>query len=429
MRRLIVLVLVFLFLCLQAEAGVNTDLDALIAAALANNLDLKKQELAVQSAKESLVNVLKVEDSKISVSTDYSYGESLSSVPGASPAPFSTSAGITVPLFSQLSLSGRISDQGTGSVSLAYSPFSYDTAGFKAEENYKKAVNQWVALKQQTIFAVESGVLNWNYAVANEDYLKKAYQLEEDKYTAMKKQYELDVSTYDDLAAEEQNYLQARQKYYDGENALLKSRQTIYNLLGSGMEKTVIPQIQITDLLNMIAARDTLITGSGSPVVSSDKLKSLNLELATLEKELAVLFPVQPSINLTGSIGLPAFSFQASAAITLTASDFKFKDIADLKTSIAVKKEEIAAEKYGISLDVQMLEQSIRIAREVLELNQNDLKTADINLKEANFLLTTGERTTLEVRQTELSRQSAEIREYQAAVSLYSAQANYLALL
>jgi len=423
-KKLGIFRLLFIFVCLlnaYSYAEDATALTTLISDAAQNNLDLQKQELATQAAADAIVSIWKIDESKITVSGNYN------SAPDNARPPASGDLAISVPILAQLALSARISQQ-SSSLTLSINPLNFDTSGYKAQEAYAKALNQLASLKKQTAFAIEKAVLDWNMSRMNQEFSKASYELAGDIYEIRKQQYALGVSSYDELLKEEQTFLTARQKYYDSQKNMLRSQQTIYALLGSGMEGTLVPEPAITDLQALITARKALVSSMDLTKAGSEKLKSLNLELGTLEKERKELFPIQPVLGISADLGLPDLAINTSASISLTAKNFKFKDIADLKTNINLKKSEIETEKYKLSLDTEMLLRSIQIANEIFELSKKDIESATTNSLEAEFLYKNGERTIIEVRQAALNKQSADIRLYQGAIGIYSAQADYLML-
>ncbi len=428
MKKLLVIVLCFSIPVTANYAQVSADLQKLIEDAQKNNLDIRKQELAVLAAKDAIPDIWKFEDARLGVSGSYAYSESRSGAPGSSASPFTEELSLSVPVINQLSLSGKINDRFDSSIGLTLNPLDADTSVYKAEESYAKAVNQLASLRRDTAFSIEDAVLGWNAGQMNLSYLEASYELAGKKYDVMKKKYELGSATYDDLVTEEQSYIQARQKYYDGRNTALRSESSLYALLGVGADKSPVPVVSSDELSSMIAARDGLVTRYAGSNALTDKVKSLALELETLRKELGATIPVQPSIGLTANLGMPSVSFGASASISVSAKDFKFKDMDDLKANIAIKEADIAQATYAVSLDKEVLSRSIDIAREAFESGKKDLARAETDLKENDFLFGKGERTSIELELAKLNRESAEIRLYQSAASLYKAQADFLKL-
>jgi hypothetical protein len=407
-------------------AGQTASFKTLIDEALRNNLDIRKQELAVSTAKDAIPGIWKIEDSKIAVSGSYNYSES-GTGPGAA-SPFSEELSVTIPVFDQLSLSGRINDKLESSASVTINPFNYDTTALAAEENYRKALDRLAALKKETGYSIENSVLVWNVGGMNLSYLEANYKVAGEKYDVKKKQYNLGKATYDELLTEEQAYIDARQKYYDGRNTALRNEESLFGLLGARTDKASIPSITGDELFAMVDARAAIVSEYNTRQAVTDDVRTLTLELATLRKELAALVPVQPGITISANAGMPKVSFGASASISISTRDFKFKEIDDLKANIAIKEEELSHANYTMSLDKQVLSQSIDISKELFDSAKKDLERADTDLKENDFLYTKGERTIIELELARLNSLASRIRLYQSAASLYKAQADYLKL-
>lgn len=426
----IFLYIAFILFSLQAEQA--NDLSEIIKRSEEKNLEIITLSNQLRKAREDIPRIILIEDSRITLSGNFNYSAEQTE---ERQSPVIGGVRISVPIISQVKMEGsyNISKQdetinNSGSLSFSISPFDIDTSKYKQEQNYELLLNQLAYKKKQLSFDIEDVLLVWNTEVKQQDYLKENYDLQYEKFKAVQKQYEYNTVDYDTLMTAENNYISTRQDYYEGIKNLAKTKQSLLATLGADVDITSLPQIILSTLQELINQRTDIINMIDEKQARTIRLIQYEIELKTLENELQHTFAFQPSVSIGTSVDFPFSTFNANLSVTFALDQIQSAERMDIKQEIDIKTKEIQAERFSIELQLTMAKQAIQVAGDVWEINQKDVKAAEIKFNEAEFLLSQGERTTLEVKQTELNLILAQIRLYDAAASLYKAQADYLML-
>jgi outer membrane protein TolC len=423
MKRIAISALILAMATAPVWCAESLDVAALEGLAATGNLDLIKARSAVEAARAALAGTCVLAGARLSVSGSYDYaGSSAPQGPQAAPG---AQAQITLPLATALSLTGSVSTQGSGSLSVKLTPFAAGTTTASEEKAYRTALLQasYQARKlgydvQVAAYALLSAGQWLEIAVAK-------LALKEDSSGVAQKSYDLGDLSYGELLTARTDLLSARQGLFDAERGVLSARISLLRLLGPGSGEPQVKAATGEELAAEIAKRDVEIEAQTGSAPESLALRVMGYELEALRAKLAATPVYRPDLAVSAHLDYP-LAAGASVSLSFSPSDIRSDERAAVAESVVAKEREIELERMAAMLQGKILDQALRVARQVLSARQTEVSQATSALAESRLLLEQGRVTSLETRQSELDLQSSQARLFQAETDILSAQAAIL---
>lgn len=417
-----------------------------------DNTSIKQAARSILQTERGLEPVFTLDKTSIGVRSEYGYGEPEGDDSGHS---LSLTTSASVPVIPQLQLGGSVhfpilgtsrdsaaagTAPGTevsasgedsaviGSVSLTLSPFAGFIDTSKNEAAYEKALIALEYLEKELYFSVEAAVLDYLAASKDRDVKNRILELKEEIYSVKKQEYEMGEAAIPDVSDALDEVTTARKEYYSAENTLISAAQSLSLTLGEtqrGIEIADIPQAEIDGL---IESRSETLDGKGEAAVGSRDLDDLLIDLKQLRAELKATKMYEPDLDISAVISFPDSGFSGTVSFSFSPDDIQNDEVDTLQENILSKEEQLTREQFSLELQRQILLTRIAANLEFLELNRSALKDAELTLEEVRFLAQEGERTSLELASAALDVRSAELRLFQSACGVVSAQADLLLL-
>lgn len=335
----------------------------------------------------------------------------------------SSSASLSVPLLDQLSLTSSvtITPEVSGTVGATFHPFADSgTTDLASEEQFLRASIALEATRLSTSYTLEEAVLSYG---ADDDavaYAETAMELQEEILDIVTQEYNLGEASYLDVDDARSDLDQARNAWSKAQRTSLTNRQTLASLLALTGDLPEIPTVDTDTLMELVSAKQErlAVLREGGTVAWSTSLEYQKISLEMLEEERAATSLYQPDLALSTSTDTafqtPTFSLSVSFSPQQWASD----ELSDLDEEIADARIRVAVEGQMLSLEEEVSRRMIEIAERDYILAQADLADARLSLDETRALLDLGERTSIELRQTELTVESNTQALYKAFLSL-----------
>ena len=391
------------------------------AYAVEHSREIKSSADKVIEAREALDSVFSLENSSLSLGGGYNYNPSSPSQPSS----VNVDGSVSVPIIPEVSLSASLKDtigdglNPSGSFRITYSPFADTKADWRDWETFRKAEIALAALREATPLDAEVAALGLIRGQLNLQFAERSMELEEQKYDIAKKRFELNDITSTDLEDSRSEFGGARQNYYDAQKSLLSLKKTLYQLIGPDLGDVGIDELSVDEVLLMVESREKELSAAREGSAATVNLLNRAVELEALRQQLSETRVFQPSLSVSANVNYFDFKAGTSVSITLSPNQFGREERADISEAIADKELDLNLEQANLDLELRMLEQSISVAREALDISLNDYENALIQYKETEFLLRQGERTAVELNESNLSLFSAQIRLYSSATDLY----------
>ena len=444
MGRSVSAVVVLLGICFTGFSEAQTvSLDEFVELVLANNRGIQNAERSVRDAEGELSGWLSLENTRFDVSGSLRYlppmeegAGGLSDPSGGQPGGESTQEGqttlsgevsVSVPIIPQVSVSGRLNDEGNGSVSLSLKPFATGIEDPGAEEAYRKAVLQLVDLRSRTVYDAEEAGLSLLMREAEWELVKEELSYEEKSYVVVKQRYEIGDATYDELQDASGSVSTARKDALTAERNVLSARKDVQLLLGPGVEEIEIASLGLVELLGMIEERKAEAGASGGEV-SSLKLEQLAAELDRLRSDLAALWVWRPALSVSASVSVPFEDAQGSVSLSFSPSDLRNEERRELEETIEDKLYDISTERFSLGVELDLQERSVSVSEEIVESEGVVLEQGRLSMEEAELLYEQGELTELELEQELLRLKGTENRMFSSAADLYRSLGDLLYL-
>ena len=442
MRRLVSAVVLLLGICFTGFTEPQlVSLDEFVDLVLVNNREIVNAERSLRDAEGELGGWLSLEETRVELSGSLRYlpppdeGEAGGGAGGQAggesadegQADLSGDVSVSVPIIPQVSVSGRMNDEGNGSVSLSLKPFATGIEDPAAEEAFRKAVLQLVDLRSRTVYDAEGAGLSVLMREAEWDLAKEELSYEENSYEVVKQRYEIGDATYDELQDALGSVSTARKEAFTAERNVLSARKDVQLLLGPGVEEVEIAPLGLEELLVKIEEREAEAEASGGEV-SSLKLEQLATELDRLKEDLAVLWVWRPNLSVSASVSVPFEDAQGSVSLSFSPSDLRNDERRELEETIEDKLYDISTERFSLGVELDLQERSVSVSEEIVESDGVALEQGRLSLEEAELLYEQGELTELELTQERLRLKGTENRMFSSAADLYRSLGDLLYL-
>ena len=407
----------------QIAAETVMTLDDVISYATEHSRDISDAIRGMEDALENLKDVFTLKDSKVSLNSGYSY--TTATAEKAAAHGFTIDSTLTVPIVPQLSLSANVSkdllsDAGpSGSARISFSPFAGSSTEWRDWETYRKAEIQLTRVQNEVPLDAEAAAFDVIRGQMNMAFIEESLDLEEQKHDIAEKRYELADMTYTELQDAGSDLSGARQKYYDGQKTLLTLNKNIYQIIGPDLGEVTVHEIAVEEILAMVETRDRELKEAQDGMATTVELLHCAVELESLNRQLKETPVYKPDVSISAFLNYTAIKAGATVSFSLSPNQFHTDERGDILTDIADKESDLRLEQANLDLEVRMLKQNISVAREALQVSLNDYTNAQSMVKETQLLLDQGQRTTIELRETELALFASRIQLFTAAADLY----------
>ncbi len=428
---------ILLFLCVLISAAASApaetvNLDEAIDIILEYNPDVSDAVENIRNAEENIPSVLSIEKSRLGVSGSYAADlvpdETAFPGTGGGEGSLSASANLSVPILPQLSVSGRINDRASGEVSLSLSPFALPNVSPQQQAAYEKALVSLEYTARSVAFSAENTILSYLAEADALIYAEKQLLIAEKSYDLTKLSYDLGESTFTEVQDAASNLSSKRQQLITARKSRLEAEKNLKLLFGPGRETPQIAQITSGELARRIAGRMEAVDAKKGSAPYSSAVENYSIDLKRLQAELDRTWGWRPDLSVGSSLSFPGGDFSLSASLSISPSDFKGGERADLEEAIEALQDDIATEHYVLDLEKELKMGSIEIALEALDAAGLQLEQARTLFEEEKILAAEGERTELELLKAEANVIAAENTVFQQSAAVLRAQNDYLLL-
>jgi outer membrane protein TolC len=405
---------------LGAETTVN--LSELVSLVLTNNRDVLKAARSLEKAANALKVRTSLENTRINLNGSLRYGPAGPSEPGENETILSGDAGISIPIFPQISVGGKVNTEGTGSLSLSLKPFASGLKEPADEETFLKAELELRYTRQQAALNAEKAAFNLLLRRMEKDQAEEELRYEEQRFEVMEQRYRMEDATYEEYQEAANLLSSARKGIFNAEKNLLNARKDLQLMLGPETGMVEIGFIEPDNLLSMIEDRKGKLGRSTIDYeLISQSLERLEIELERLQADLRETWLWKPDLSLSVGAGVPLEDFQATLSLSFSPADIRSDERCDLEEAIQDKLDDISAERFSLEIERDIQTRSVSMAEEVLAMDQAEMEQARLSLNESELLFRQGRLTKLELEKIRLQLNAADIRYFAAARDLFNA--------
>jgi len=399
--------------------------------ALENSREIQTAEDNLAEARETISEVFTLDESRLTVSSDYAYAAAAAETPNSEEQhAVNVDGSVTVPIIPELSLSANVgypvyttrkTDDWnlTGGLSLKYTPFGDPSTDWQEWEILRKAEIALEHVRNTVPLNAEIAALNIVKGQLELQAAETAMELAEREYEIDKKRYELDDITYSDLEESRTEASSTRQSYYNTLKSLFSLKKNLYQIIGPDLGDIEVRELSTGDVLDLVAKREAELKNAEAGQTASVSLLNLAVEIEALKQELEETPVFQPSLTLSGNMNFNDFRAGGGVSLSLSPEQFQTEERDDLLEEIADVESDLVLEQANVDLEVGMLKQSISIAREALQISISDYDNYQIQYDETKLLHERGERTDLELERSGLDLFFRSITVFSSAVDLY----------
>lgn len=373
---------------------------------------------AVNAWREAMA---KLEDSviwkSISLSGSASWSDNYKTPQPASRDPWSLSASLRVPIFSNLSISGSARLGGDISGSVSWSPLAKDTTSIELELKLFQADTALLQAKANAMLDAMTSFMDILSAEASRNNASIALEkagTELDKAIIAQEKGEISLLALTKARAALPKAQAASDR---AEHAVKKARLNLARLTGSEYEDAIIGGQPLDDSIVL----DMLAAGWEAPANPATTKAVLDAQAALDAARKSPWFSGNGPISLSGSVSTSgSVSFSASVSLDwklITAQSFRDRSI-----TISLREESLASAIEAQDLDYEEAKLNELIARLSLEEAEMTLEASGFELAEAQILYRLGEVSEEDLQKTEKSHSDAGLALLVARINLAKAR-------
>jgi len=402
------------FLLLFGLGGVGAEpltLQGAVDRALAQNVGYQSSLLAVDQARNSLIDPVNWKGIGVSATQKQS-----SDVKAAS----TTTLGLNLPLFDQLGASATVDQDKNTQVSVTATPLVHTDTAAQATIAYDKAILGAVQARVTLEAAVRKAYLAQVSAQAQRDVQVATTALKQTAYHDAKTRLDKGTVTLTEVRAALKDWTDAQSQQTTLEKALVQAKAALAAQL-----QTETADLAPLDAATVEAAVAAL--GAVDPVVkgTSTAVKVQSLEVDSRKAKAEAVWWLDPGLSLTGTGVLPATgtaTWSGSVTLSLSLGSWQGSDRSLADRSLDLARQTLAAQSVAArSAEAQAL-LTIQAAASALESRKLALAQATDLLEETQLLAKAGKATELDLEEAQLGVKAAENDVFQAWADVYGAR-------
>ena len=345
----------------------------------------------------------------------------------------SATASLSVPIVDQLTLSSGITvdPEVSGTLGASLRPLATTaTADLAAEEQYLRAV---IALDAATLTIagdLEEAILAYGASGAAAAYAEASVTLQEEIFQIVSQEYALGEATYLDVDDARDNLDQARNAWSQAQRSRLTLQQNLASLFALTDDFPELPVVPADQLITLTAAKTEVLEAARNAGSQpwSQTLESQRITVDILTERRSATMLLRPDLTVSASTDTAFRSPSVSLSVSFSPSQWARDDRSDLDEDIADARIRLAIEEQSLALEENLVRRLIEIADRDSVIARSDLDRAILDLSETQVLFSLGERTSVELRQGELTVESRTRALYQALLDLNGALNDALVL-
>lgn len=392
---------------------------------LKSNRELSALEQQLEELEETISEVLKLDDSSVSMSGGYSYNPILPDSPHRLPA----SASVTVPVLPQISIDGHVNSSGEASLTLEFTPLA--ALGSSLVDEQQLATQRLTIMYKQLELQWQSRIILLQYAAARKslENAEEHVNLGQQQYEHAENQFDAGLisrtelrTAADDLAGRSANLINVLQQESEVEKSL-------YQLVGAAHipEEILSIDIDTEQLLHLITdANAVYLEISDSHAFTSLSRQTMQVQKHFLEEQLKSTWFFEPgvSISVSGSLteafDAPVGSAGANVNLQLSAESFNFDEIQQLRDQFDDLERDLQIEQIVSRIDEQNAKRSLEAAELSAGTALRHLDTMDVALEQAAHDLEQSSISEFEYSDIVLSGKLAETGYLNSLIGVYS---------
>lgn len=366
-----------------------------------NNLQYRTSQISVLKAEDNLQSLFLLDQSSISASGSYSQNNES----------FGFNASVTIPVLEQVSLSGSISDDLSGSASLSLSPLAHSDGKEQSEFNLESAYINAETARLNAEEGAVSAALNWMSAWRNYETQKLETELNQEKYLDDKVRFDVGEISFDELQDSLVQWSSSRVSLTTVEKQYHTAETSLYSQLGVGRSEVQTKLMSIEDLENELALIMNQLESLEGDFLNNNSLKlsviNTKSSLEAMEDTWIYNPDLRASVSMTfDDEGYRGFSASVSLSFSLDDIQISERKISQEEYAIA-KVEEIQMRNEAEMAFDQILDaiESTAINREIATIEFEQTK---ILMSEAQLLYARGDISPLDLEEAAISLAKSE---------------------
>lgn len=394
--------------------GEGLSLDAAVTRALKVNTTYQTALLAVDQAAAAKVDWVNWKGVGVSA-TEKQAGTGTDVTTGTT----TTTLGVTLPLFDQLSASATVDQDKTIGASVTVTPLAHSATAAVNDLAWQKALVAATQAKATVTTSVQKAWLAQASAEASLAAQKKKTSVLETAYSDSKAQLDQGVVTLTEVRTALKEWTDARTVQTTLEKTLIQAKSTLANLLQS--TSVTLEPLTTADLQALVTTADQATAATGTPAT----VKLQSLEVQTQQAKADATWWLDPNLSITGTGSQTAAgktTWNGAVTLTLTLGSWQGteRSLADRQVDLA--RQTLTAAQASAQASVAQAQLAVQAANETVESRQVALNQAQDLLKETQLLAKAGKATQIDLEQAQISAEAAENDLFAAWADAYGAR-------
>ena len=382
--------------------------------ALLNNLDYRRAVLEVKKAEDGLEDILKINNSSLSLSSTY-----------GSENNFQWRTAADLPLFEQISISASLDQDMKGTVGFNFNLLSHSVKVKTSRLDYEQKRAAAKETAETIAKASIKSYLDWSAAKTDLDILGRTAALKEDAYNDEKIRYEKGESVLDDVRSAFTAWSESRAAVITAKNSLLDLEKTLYLNLGIDPQNSTILSVEMDSLYTCISGLETELKSAEYSVTGRYAVINAQIEAEKSETVYKNTWLFDPQLLIGGALSISPNTMYPETSITASVSfgydSWNKEKQEERKAALEINRRE----KTQIRNSEQLSLQQAMVSAENSDINcsiaETEMEQAKELLEEARFQYTQGEYSSLELEETVIQYSQSQNNLFKALAARYMA--------
>jgi len=403
--------LVFAFALATGVDAEPLTLQGAVDKALGQNVGYQTALLAVDQARNSLVDVVNWKGVGVSATQKQSSDAKAAST---------TTLGLNLPLFDQLGATATVDQDKNAQVSVTATPLAHSDTAAQATIAYDKAILAAVQARVTLEASVRKAYLAQVSAQAQLDVQAQTTALKQTGYQDAKARLDKGTVTLTEVRTALKDWTDARSQQTTLERALVVAKTTLTSALqADAVDLAPMDGAAVQAAIQALGPLDATVKGTATSV------KVQALEVDAQKAKADAVWWLDPGLSVTGTGVLPTTgtaTWSGSVTLSLALGSWQGSDRTLADRSVELARQTLVAQTASArSAETQAL-LSIQAAASTVDSRQLALSQAKDLLEETLLLQKAGQATEIDVEEAQLGVTAAENGVFQAWADEYGAR-------
>ncbi|MGL1890855.1 MAG: TolC family protein [Spirochaetaceae bacterium] len=402
-KKLLISILFILFSSSLFSITEISSIEQIQQFAIESSIEYKNSQLNLEEAEEDVKGILLLDSTSLSVRTSNSDLEN---------GDWGLTTSIEIPIVEQLSITGDIDEDLSGSIGLSINPLAHSETVVRSEVSYKTAFIEVETAYLEAQNEAVSASLNWMIVRQNMKIQNKRVDLNLLLYNDDKDRYQLGDITLDQLQDSLVTWSESRKELLEINQSYKQAEKSLYSSLGVNSTEVKLNILTIANIEESLKKLKADIDINQGNFLKSSSYRLSNYSVESAKENFNKTWVYEPSLSADLGMTYSAEDsetsvFNASINFSITLDDFQSKKRDRAEESYKLSVREMELKRNEAELDFNQALEELESSLINSEIYRIEYDQALLLFYEGELLFKAGDYSEVELEQSHIYLEGA----------------------